>query len=327
METTLEPDRRALDVLDTARQVSGGRLGTEHLLAAAADAGGGAARALTAAGAPAPALHAALRDRHVEWTADDGGLADAERRISAAAAHALGTAMDHARDEHAPRFTAEHVLRAVLADPGNRAAELLARCGVAPAAVLAHLDAPAARGGLHPLLRPTRDAVLAHRAGRQPRWKRMLTRPAAAGAALAAVRRETDAQAERLGRRSPGTEHVLLAVLALHEVARHQRQSPGGDPDSGPADGSGGGPADGSADGEDSALAARLGLDHARAHAALADGGLPLPADPRSVEAYLAGARDTDALLRTLLREDTRARRLAETLGADLTGPEGLLEQ
>ncbi|MEU8515391.1 Clp protease N-terminal domain-containing protein [Kitasatospora sp. NPDC048722] len=315
METTLEPDRRALDVLDTARQVSGGRLGTEHLLAAAADTGGAAARALLAAGAPAPALHAALRDRNEEWTADDGGLADAERRISAAAARALAAAMDHARDEHAPRFTAEHVLRAVLADPGNRATELLARCGVAPAAVLAHLDAPAARGGLHPLLRPTRDALLAHRADRQPRWKRMLTRPAAAGAALTAVRRETDAQAERLGRRSPGTEHVLLAVLALHEVARHERQPPEGAPEGGPEGG------------EDRALAARLGLDHARAHAALAGGGVPLPADPRSVEAYLAGARDTDALLRTLLREDTRARRLAETLGVDLTGPEGLLGQ
>ncbi|MEV7027743.1 Clp protease N-terminal domain-containing protein, partial [Kitasatospora sp. NPDC093558] len=226
METTLEPDRRALDVLDAARQVSGGRLGTEHLLAAAADTTGAAAHALTAAGAPAPALHAALRHRRTEWTADDGGLADAERRISVAAARALATAMDQARQEHALRFTAEHVLRAVLTDPGNRAAELLACCGVAPASVLAHLDAPAASGGLHPLLRPTRDTLLA---GRQPRWKRMLTRPAAAGATLAAVRRETDAQAERLGRRSPGTEHVLLAVLALHEVARHQRQSAEGD--------------------------------------------------------------------------------------------------
>ncbi|MEE1788546.1 Clp protease N-terminal domain-containing protein [Streptomyces sp. SP17BM10] len=311
METTLEPDRRALDVLDAARQVSGGRLGTEHLLAAVAATGGAAARALTAAGAPAPALHAALRERRPQWTADDGGLADAARRISTAADRALATAMDHARDDHAPRFTAEHVLRAVLADPGNRAVELLARCGVAPAAVLAHLDAPAARDGLHPLLRPTRDALLAHRADRQPRWKRMLTRQAAAGAALAAVRRETDAQADRLGRRSPGTEHVLLAVLALHEVARHQRESREGDVE----------------DDEGSALAARLGLDHARARAALADGRVPLPADPRSVEAYLAGAHDTDGLLRTLLREDTRARRLAETLGADPTGLPGLLEQ
>ncbi|MEU4116216.1 hypothetical protein AB0F71_17175 [Kitasatospora sp. NPDC028055] len=150
-------------------------------------------------------------------------------------------------------------------------------------------------GGPAALLRPTREALLARRAHRAPRWKRLLS-PGSAGRS-AWIRLEADAQAERLGRRTPGTEHVLLALLALHEVARQE-------PELAPEANAG-------------ELLAGLGLDHARAHAALDAGQVTLPADPRSVEAYLSGgAADGGAepLLRVLLAEDTRARRLVEAL-------------
>ncbi|MEV7598128.1 hypothetical protein AB0O91_12200 [Kitasatospora sp. NPDC089797] len=159
------------------------------------------------------------------------------------------------------------------------------------------------RSAAEPLLRPTREALLARAGRRAPRWKRLL-RPGATGCP-AWIRREADAQAERLGRRTPGTEHVLLALLAVREVARSE-------PELAP-DGVGGELLDG------------LGLSHARAFAALDSGGVTLPADPRSVEAYLADGGTAggtgsgveggaDRLLRALLAEDTRARHLVEAL-------------
>ncbi|MEU3569847.1 hypothetical protein AB0E96_15660, partial [Kitasatospora sp. NPDC036755] len=149
-------------------------------------------------------------------------------------------------------------------------------------------------GGLDPLLRPTREALLARRTHRAPRWRRLLQRGSSGAAAW--IRAEADAQAERLGRRTPGTEHVLLALLAAGEVARHE---PGLAPE---------------ADGGE--LLGGLGLGYARAYAALESGKVTLPADPRSVEAYLAdlAGQGTDRLVRALLEEDTRARRLAEAL-------------
>ncbi|SOB79366.1 hypothetical protein [Streptomyces sp. 1331.2] len=160
---------------------------------------------------------------------------------------------------------------------------------------------------LDPLLVPTRDALLGGRPHRPPRWKRLWKAGAAAPAPSSEwIRREADGQAQRLGRRTPGTEHVLLAVLAVHEVLGHQpRSQPQPLPD---VDDSGG------------ELLARLGLDYARAHAALTAGTVVLPADPRSVEAYLDGAAP-GPLVRLLLDEDTRARRLAESLVGALDGP------
>ncbi|MET8542613.1 hypothetical protein ABZW03_18440 [Kitasatospora sp. NPDC004799] len=158
-------------------------------------------------------------------------------------------------------------------------------------------DDPAAApqgGGLDPLLLPTREAMRARRAHPAPRWKRLL-RPGSAGPA-GWIRREADAQAERLGRRTPGTEHVLLALLAVREVARHEPQL---------AEEDGGGES-----------LAGLGLGFGRAYAALDSGEVTLPADPRAVEVYLAdvAGQGTDRLVRALLEEDTRARRLVEAL-------------
>ncbi|MGW7447969.1 Clp protease N-terminal domain-containing protein [Kitasatospora sp. NPDC054795] len=334
MDTTmLEPDWHALG------GPGDGPLGTEHLLVAVAGETGPAGAALAAAGAGADTLRALVRGRKGRWTADDGpaavpgreapGAVGADGRpLSGAAARALAVATEHARRDGEPACTAAHLLRALLADgnaehgggrdgngangggrdgngangangggPGDRtrAAELLRAAGVAPQAVLDRLDGAVRQGGdLDPLLHPTRETLLARRGHRAPRWKRLL-RPGPSGPA-AWIRPEADAQAERLGRRTPGTEHVLLALLAVHEVARHE-------PGLAAEDGAG-------------ELLAGLGLDYARAHAALDSGGVTLPADPRAVEAYLTetAGQGTDRLVRALLEEDTRARRLVEAL-------------
>ncbi|MET8626290.1 hypothetical protein ABZW30_21465 [Kitasatospora sp. NPDC004669] len=64
------------------------------------------------------------------------------------------------------------------------------------------------------------------------------------------------------------------------------------------------------------ALLAGRGLDYARVHAVLDAGEVSLPADPRSVEAYLAAvaAQGTEQVVRALLEEVTRARRLVEAM-------------
>ncbi|MFF4380857.1 Clp protease N-terminal domain-containing protein [Kitasatospora sp. NPDC001547] len=304
METTmLEPDWHALG------EPGAGRLGTEHLLLAVAGGTGPAGHALAAAGAGVDTLRALLREREGRWTADDGpaavparevlGTTDEDGRLlSAAAARALAAATGHAGRDGRPACTAAELLRALLTDEDDRptrAAELLHAAGVAPQAVLDRLDAARQPGGgLDPLLRPTREALLARRTRRAPRWKRLLRSGPSGPAAW--IRLEADAQAERLGRRTPGTEHVLLALLAVREVARHEP-----------------GLAEELDAGE---LLAGLGLDYARAHAALGSGVVTLPADPRAVEAYLAEAEGAggDRLVRALLEEDTRARRLVEAL-------------
>ncbi|MFI8459726.1 Clp protease N-terminal domain-containing protein [Kitasatospora sp. NPDC085464] len=348
METTLEADWRTLGT------TGGGRLGTEHLLTAVVGSSGPAGAALAAAGATESELRTLLRDRDRHghggrdggadrergggWAADDEADAGVPAReilgstrapdlvLTGAAARALSAAVTAVRRGGGRQLTAEHVLRALLADDRTRAAELLRAAGVAPQAVRDRLDAthpgpkasreapPAAppaptappvpeatapdgaSDALDPLLHPTRDALLGRRSHRLPLWKRLL-KPGAAGPAAPSadwIRRETDGQALRLGRRTPGTEHVLLALLAVHEVLGHRPQ-----PD---VDDTGG------------ELLAWVGLDYARARAALTAGTVALPADPRSVEAYLAGAAP-GPLVRALLDEDTRARRLVEALG------------
>ncbi|MFI2609697.1 Clp protease N-terminal domain-containing protein [Kitasatospora sp. NPDC018619] len=305
METTvLEPDWHALG------EPGDGRLGTEHLLIAVAGEAGPAGEALAAAGAGADTLRALARERRGRWAADEGpaavparevlGATGGGRPLSEAAAAAFTAATGQARRDGASACTASHLLRVLLADGPhgcNRAVELLRAAGVTPRAVLDRLDGAAPPdGGLDPLLRPTREALLARRAPRAPRWKH-LWQPGSGGPA-AWIRREADAQAERLGRRTPGTEHVLLALLAVGEVVRRE---PGLAQQAGVGE----------------ALMG-LGLDYGRARAALDAGGVTLPADPRSVEAYLADAagQGTDRLVRALLEEDTRARRLVEALRA-----------
>ncbi|MFJ5094048.1 Clp protease N-terminal domain-containing protein [Streptomyces sp. NPDC088557] len=185
---------------------------------------------------------------------------------------------------------------------------------------------------LDPLLHATRDVLLGHdHYRRAPFWMRWLLKLGGVNWASRPafwVRMETYEQARRLGGGTAGTEHVLLAVLATHEVALRYphlagRNSPGpGSPHAG---------------GE---RLARLGVDYVSAHRALTTGRLRLTPDARPVEQYLgrAGGPDptrtpgsgaaarsggepaadpgTGPLVEALLAEGTRARQLVDALSS-----------
>lgn len=323
-----------------ARASADGPIGSEHLLAGITTARGPAREALDGEGATRTVLMAVLRDRRGRdgaWGgSDDAGAAvaatdvlgeDGDRgiRLTGAAARALTAAMRQAQREDAPKFTAVHLLRALLAED-NRAVELLGACRVPPLTVRTRLDGGTAAGhdDLDPLLHPTREVLLGRGVYRHlPLWKRwMLTFAGVNWAARPAwwAAMETYEQARRLGCREPGTEHILLAVLATHELAlRHphlaKEAAPGDDSRY--------------AGGE---LLAGLGIDHAAVHRALTGGRVRLTADARPARAYLDAATrpyatspagscalpaadpGTGPLIEALLHDDTRARQLIDAL-------------
>jgi ATP-dependent Clp protease ATP-binding subunit ClpA len=342
MEAITPPDWNVVGILGAARGARGdaeGAIGTEHLLAGITTAKGPARAALADEGATRTVLLTVLRERTgkdgAAWDADDdmaGGVAsqallgddgDRRTRFTGAAARALTAAMERAKGGEAAKFGAEHLLRGLLAED-NRAAELLGACGIAPRTVSARLDGGNGSGqdGLDPLLHPTRDILLGRCHYRpKPFWMRWLIKSSGlnwASVPASWVRLETYEQARRLGHGVVGTEHVLLAILATHEVALRyphlsEQRVPG--PDTRYA---GGG------------KLARLGIDYASAHSALTAGDhVRLKADARHVEQYvgqyaegrsaglnLVSTADpgTGPLLEALLREETRARQLVEAL-------------
>ncbi|MER8235235.1 Clp protease N-terminal domain-containing protein [Streptomyces sp. NPDC094049] len=184
--------------------------------------------------------------------------------------------------------------------------------------------------GLDPLLHATRDVLLGHdHYRRAPFWTRWLLKVGGvnwASQPASWVRMETYEQARRLGGGTAGTEHVLLAVLATHEVALRYphlagERSPGhGSPYAG---------------GE---RLVRLGVDYASVHRALTSGRPRLTSDARPVEQYLGGALGPDPkrtpgaaarsggeqpadpgtgpLVEALLAEETRARQLVDALSS-----------
>lgn len=281
---------------------------------------------------------------------EDGDRRD---RFTGAAAGALTAAMGQARREGAAKFGAVHLLRALL-EEGNRAensrtensrtedsraVELLGVCGISPQAVrdrLDHLDsgtgstggAGGREDGLAPHLHATRDVLLGRAPYRHlPLWKRWLVK--SAGTNLASkpawwAGMETYEQARRLGDRAVGTEHVLLAVLATHEVALRYPHLAG---ENAPA------PDTRYAGGE---RLAGLGIDYASVRDALTGDRVRLTTDARSVEWYLdeattpgpgpEGSADsggespvdpgTGPLVEILLKEETRARQLVDALTA-----------
>lgn len=336
MEAIKSPDWNIVGILGAARGAqgeAGEAIGTEHLLAGITTAKGPAREALVAEGATKTVLLTVLRDRmHRDgaWSAGDdaegsvvsedvlGDDGDRRTHVTGAAARALTEAMRRAEREDAAKFGAAHLLRALLAED-NRAVELLGACRISPQAVSARLDGGSGsdEDDLAPLLHATRDVLLGRSHYRlRPFWMRWLIRSAGVNwASLPAgwVGRETYEQARRLGDGTVGTEHVLLAILATHEVAlRYPHLSGLGVPDPDPR----------YAGGE---RLARLGIDYASVHSALTAGdSVRLTADARPVEEYVAGAAGpnlestadpgTGPLVETLLAEETRARQLIDAL-------------
>lgn len=341
MEAIKAPDWSIVGILGAARGARGdaeGAIGTEHLLAGITTTKGPAREALAAEGATRTVLLTLLRDRmHRDgaWSADDdaedsvasedllGDDGDQRIRFTGAAARALTAAMRHAEREDTAKFGAGQLLRGLLAED-NRAVELLGDCGISPHAVSARLDGGSGSGedDLDPLLHATRDVLLGRSHYRlKPFWMRWLIRSSGVNwASLPAgwVGRETYEQARRLGDGTVGTEHVLLAILATHEVALrypHLRGESTPGPDTRYAGGE---------------RLARLGIDYASVHRALTAGDrVHLTPDARPVEQYVGEStvpnleRTTDPgtgpLVEALLGEDTRARQLIEAL----TGPSG----
>ncbi|GAA3831715.1 Clp protease N-terminal domain-containing protein [Streptomyces phyllanthi] len=336
MEAIKSPDWNIVGILGAARGAqagAGGAIGTEHLLAGITTAKGPAREALVEEGATKTALLAVLRDRmdrNDAWSAGDdaegsvaskdvlGDDGDRHTHFTGAAARALTAAMGHARREDAAKFGAGHLLRGLL-EEDNRAVELLGACGISPQAVHARLDGGSGsqEDRLNPLLHATRDVLLGRdHYRRMPFWMRWMTRFSGVNwASLPAgwVRLETYEQARRLGDGVVGTEHVLLAILATHEVAlQYPHLSGEGAP------------------GQDTRYAggeqlARLGVDYASVHRVLTAGDrVHLTADARPVEQYVDEAAGpnlvstadpgTGPLVEALLREETRARQLLDAL-------------
>ncbi|MEV8334785.1 Clp protease N-terminal domain-containing protein [Streptomyces niveus] len=330
MEAITSPDWNIVGILGAARGARGDAeapIGTEHLLAGITTTRGPAREALADVGATKIALLTVLRNRKDDdgaWSAADDAEAsvasedilgeDGDRRThyTGAAARALTAAMGDARRKDAAKFGADDLLRGLLEEE-NRAVELLAVCGITPQAVRARLDGgPGSReDALDPLLHPTRDVLLGRGQYRRVsfwmRWMIKLSGVNWASLPAGWVRQETYEQARRLGDGTVGTEHVLLAILATHEVAlQHPHLS-------GETQYAGG-----------ERLAA-LGIDYASAHHALTSPDLArLRPDPRPAEQYvnepptlnLDPTTDpgTGPLLDALLSEETRARQLVEAL-------------
>lgn len=347
MEAVKEPDWNTVGILGAARGAqsgSRGPLGTEHLLAGITTSRGPAREALANEGATKTALLAVLRhrqDQDAAWTAADGaeesvdarevlGEDDGRRdRFTGAAARALTTAMGHAEREGAAKFGAPHLLRALL-DEDNRAVELLGACGITPQAVRARLDGTGdgATDGLSPLLHATRDRLLGRDHYRHlPFWKRWLFKRSGinwASRPAQWVGLETYEQAHRLGADAVGTEHVLLAVLATHEVALHHPHLAGENAPTPDLRYTGG------------ERLTRLGLDYTSVHKALTDSRVHLLPDPHPLTHYLARPTPsktpptatptatpmddfppdpgTGPLVESLLNEQTRAHQLITAL-------------
>ncbi|MEV4704272.1 Clp protease N-terminal domain-containing protein [Actinoplanes sp. NPDC049316] len=240
-------------------------LGTNHLLIA-----------LTNLDATRGPLAAAGLTRTVALTVDDGRLgrwtsADAAGvgpdgphdiviadggtpvPFTAAAAEAL-----HRAATVRTVCTPADVLLALLEDPGNRATELLAICGIPATDLHADLAAgrtPAVRDDVEPALRHVRDRLIGRSGFRSPGWRRPMTAFAIAvrinygrhpmqwirleaaeqahrrhGGAGSAPPRHDGAESARPGQGSadsarrrhggPDSSDILLAVAATYEVAQ-----------------------------------------------------------------------------------------------------------
>ena len=322
-------DTAARSVLARARAAAGsspgGQVGTEHLLAFIATRGPAAA-ALDAVDVTAPVVHTVIMNRRDDWvSADDAepepkppaeltGARGGSVAFTPAAGAAIGRTISSAAAAGKASYSPTDILLALLDDPASRATELLHTCGV---------DIPGLRSALgtdRPLpvgdrldieLRRTRDFLI----GRlRYRGRGMVDR------LLSAVVRirinygavpvmwavlEADEQAGQRGRRRPGTDDLLLAMLATHEVAQRYPHLSG--------------PAHDRYDGGQRLAAAGTSYRDARRVAQNSD----LGADPRPLRDPAPRGenfpQDTGTLLRNLLvDQDNRATRLLAALGVNV---------
>jgi hypothetical protein len=326
MDTAAGPDAGVRRALIGARAASAAGIGTEHLLQGLTGMGSGeAGRILDEFGITVVPLIDVLRQRR--WTASDeaagtdetGPLGDdlewrtgKQRRpmgYTGAARAALHRAIAAATADGRTDFHGGDLLDALLTpspDAPNRAVEVLERAGVDPRKVRDRLAGgePARAPAVAPDLQPTVDHLLGRtRYEAVPFARRVaLGFLQAAGANLARTPGpwadvEARDQAARLGHRRVRTAHVLLALLAMHEVTEVLPHLV--------------------VDVADKYAGTRAlagtGLTYAAARAALSAD--PPGRDPRRYRSYVDGQRDTMSLLRAILDGDTSAARLLAALG------------
>jgi hypothetical protein len=337
METAAGADAGVRRALIGAFAAAAGGVGTEHLLLGLVGTGGGeAGRILDEFGVTVVPLTDVLRQRRWTVTdeaaegEDTGPLGDLEWRpgkqrrpmnytgAARAAMHrAIAAAAADGRTEFhrgdlldallaAATATAATAATTVAATAPNRAVEVLERCGVDPARVRERLAGgdPVEPVDVAPDLQPTVDHVLGRtRYEAAPFTRRVaLGLLQAAGANLARTPvpwadLEARDQAARLGHRKVGTAHLLLALLAMHEVTQVLPHLV--------------------VDVADRYLGARTlagtGLTYAATRAALA---AEAPGrDPRRYKSYVDARRDTTSLLAGILDGNTSAARLLAALG------------
>ncbi|GAB7044136.1 MULTISPECIES: Clp protease N-terminal domain-containing protein [Catenuloplanes] len=261
---------------------------------------------------------ASVRDhRRTAWVSDDRGgpvevvvsAGGEPAEFTTAAADALRRAERAARENGRDGCDSRDLLIALLGDEQNRAAELLRDCGVPVAALRESLERGRPLRVADPVpreLHRVRDMLIGRT--RYPRvrfWRNPLlaiVAPARTNLAphpLLWQMLETREQARERGRRTPGSDDALLALLAMYELARYYPHLY----ETGDARYSGG-----------AALAA-AGVTYAalRRTAARTD----LGADPRPLrKAVPTAPPDTMELLRLLLADrDNRANRLLTAAG------------
>ncbi len=296
---------------------------TDDLLVGAASPGPAAA-ILDAVELTPTVARTVSRHQRRTWSSTDAGgigpdgpttLVMAEKgepaHFTPAAAEAMRRAAAAAAAEGRPTCSPVDIARALLDDPDNRAVEMLTFCGV---------DIPALRQALQsgqpavvpdrldPELLRMRDILLGRDKYPKPSgWRNWLLSLAVSSRLnyaehpLIWIRMEAFEQARRAGRARPGTDDVLLAALATHQVARaypHLSQ-----------------PARDRYNGAQSL--ADAGLRYRAAYEVAQD--TDLGTDPQSLRSYVASMpKDTATLLRlVLVGQDNRATRLLTALGVD----------
>jgi hypothetical protein len=222
-----------------------------------------------------------------------------------AARAALHRAIASAAAAERAEFGPEDLLDALLAAP-NRASEALRRIGVDPRRVRERLAGGPApeRPAIAPELEPTRDAVLGvapyHVRGFAVRMAYSTLRATYANLARTPVpwaKMDAEDQARRLGHRTVCTAHLVLALLAMHEVTRDLPHLV--------------------TDVADRYAGVRAlvgtGATYTAARAVLA--AEPPGRDPRRYRSYVDGRSDTTQVVRAILDGDTSASRLLVALG------------